>query len=130
MRCIDLLVLILFCIPAFGQDMAKSDTKPKTAAPTTEAALTTEEVREGQSWLKQINEAQRLKVLAQKVLETADGDAKLLAYEVREQQIAIAAKLQEGSAAWVLKVQKRTGCFDCNYLDFDKGVIAKEVAKK
>lgn len=131
-------IVILACCAVFatGQDLAKNDgkkTEEKKAPVVTSAELQPAEVEEGRKILADTRTTQRKLQLAQKIIENpnADADAKLLAYETRDEQSAIADDTRTRGQRYLARVQARTGCEGCEVFDFESTpkTISKPVKK-
>lgn len=119
-----LFILLLVCPFILGQDLAKNDgkkTEVKKPAVVTSAELEPKEVEEGRKILADTRTAQRKLQLAQKIIENpnADADAKLLAYETRDEQSVLADEVRTRGQRYLARVQARTGCEGCEVFDFE-----------
>lgn len=119
-----LLIMMLTCPFILGQDLAKTDGKKseeKKSAVVTSAELEPKEVEEGRKILADTRTTQRKLQLAQKVIENpnADADAKLLAYETRDEQSVLADEARTRGQRYLARVQARTGCEGCEVFDFE-----------
>lgn len=119
-----LLIMMLVCPFILGQDLAKNDGKKaedKKSAVVTSAELEPKEVEEGRKILADTRTTQRKLQLAQKIIENpnADADAKLLAYETRDEQSALADETRTRGQRYLARVQARTGCEGCEVFDFE-----------